>query len=372
MNPLRELEAHGQSPWLDFIERSLVTGGGLARLIAEDGIKGVTSNPSIFEKAITGGGEYRDAIVDLRGRGLSPRQICETLAIEDVRATADVLRPVYDATARRDGYVSLEVSPHLARDTGGTIEEARRLWRAVARPNLMIKVPGTPEGMPAIETLIAEGLNVNVTLLFSLDSYRAAARAHLAGLERGRGAGADIAGVAGVASFFVSRIDTAVDGWLDRLVAAAPPGDRARLAALRGRAAIANARLAYAIYRECARTPRWQALAGAGAMPQRLLWASTSTKNPAYRDVVYVEELIGPDTVNTLPAATVEAFRDHGVARPTLPGDVPAAQALMRDLAAAGMAFGHITDGLLADGVRLFAHSFDSLLAAVERADPAG
>ena len=372
MNTLRSLQDYGQSLWLDYIQRSLVAGGELKRLIEEDGVKGVTSNPSIFAKAITEGREYRDALRELGRRGDSAQQIYEALAIEDVRGAADVLRPVYDATGRRDGYVSLEVSPHLAHDTEGTVAEARRLWASVNRPNLMIKVPGTPEGIPAVQALIAAGVNVNVTLLFSREAYRAAAHAYLAGLERRVADGADVAGVASVASFFVSRIDANVDAKLDRLAQSAASGERARLAGLRGRAAIANARLAYRMFRELGDSPRWRALAQAGAAPQRLLWASTSTKSPAYRDVIYVEELIGPDTVNTLPPATLAAFRDHGRLRASLGEDPEGAAAVMAEIEAAGIAFDRVTDELLAEGVRSFAQAFEGLLAAIEQARPGG
>jgi len=368
MNPLKQLEGYGQSPWLDYIQRSLLTGGGLRRLIEDDGVKGVTSNPSIFEKAIAGSNDYREGMRELRRKGFPSQHIYELLAIEDVRLAADELRPVYEATARRDGYVSLEVSPHLARDTASTVEEARRLWRSVARPNLLIKVPGTPEGIPAVEALIAEGVNVNVTLLFSRGAYRDAADAYLRGLERRAASGADISGVASVASFFVSRIDTNVDAKLDALIAAAAPGGRARLEGLHGKAAIANAKLAYRLFQDLTATARWKRLVRAGAMPQRLLWASTSTKNPAYRDVIYVEELIGPDTVNTMPTATIQAFRDHGVARASLQEDVAGAESVMRELDNAGIAFNGVADELLVEGVRLFSQAFDSLLATVEQA----
>jgi transaldolase/glucose-6-phosphate isomerase len=372
MNTLRSLQDYGQSLWLDYIQRSLVAGGELKRLIEEDGVKGVTSNPSIFAKAITEGSEYRDALRERGRRGDSAQQIYEALAIEDVRGAADVLRPVYDATGRRDGYVSLEVSPHLAHDTEGTVAEARRLWASVNRPNLMIKVPGTPEGIPAVQALIAVGVNVNVTLLFSREAYRAAAHAYLAGLERRVADGADVAQVASVASFFVSRIDANVDAKLDRLAESAASGERARLAGLRGRAAIANARLAYRMFRELGDSPRWRALAQAGAAPQRLLWASTSTKSPAYRDVIYVEELIGPDTVNTLPPATLAAFRDQGRLRASLGEDPEGAAAVMAEIEAAGIAFDRVTDELLAEGVRSFAQAFEGLLAAIEQARPGG
>lgn len=357
MNPLRQLEEYGQSAWLDAIRRSLMTSGTLGRLIGEDGISGVTSNPSIFEKAITGSDDYAAQLRELRAQGRSAVQTYEQLAVEDVQLAADALRPVHLRSQGRDGYVSLEVSPHLARDTDGTIAEARRLWRSVGRANLMIKVPGTPQGMPAVEALIAEGLNVNVTLLFSRAAYRDAAEACLRGLERRQANAAPLAGVASVASFFVSRIDTLIDARLG-----------ARHTALRGKAAVANAKLAYRDFRALVAGERWRRVARDGAMPQRLLWASTSTKNPAYRDVVYVEELIGPQTVNTLPAATLEAFRDHGVLRSSLEEDVAGAEAAMRAIEAAGIDFDAVTGELLEEGLRLFAHSFDALLSSVERA----
>lgn len=368
MNPLRALQTHGQSAWLDFIQKNLVARGGLSRLIEEDGIAGVTSNPSIFEKAIAGGDDYRTAIRALRDQGLASHQIYERLAIQDVRGAADALRPVFEATARRDGYVSLEVSPHLARDSAHTIEDARRLWLEVNRPNLMIKVPGTPEGMPAVEALIAEGINVNVTLLFSLDAYRQAAEAYQRGLERRAANGAPVAGVTSVASFFVSRIDTLVDNLVEQKLNTAPANTRPQLEALRGRAAVANARLAYRLFRMMTDDTRWRRLAAHGAMPQRLLWASTSTKNPTYRDVLYVEELIGPQTVNTLPMATLEAFRDHGRLRNSLTEDVAGAEASMREIARIGIEFEHVTSDLLDEGIRLFTQSFDALLAAIEQA----
>jgi len=368
MNPLKELLRYGQSPWLDYVQRGLLASGGLRRLVEEDGIRGVTSNPSIFEKAIAGSADYRDDIQALRRDGLSAQQIYERLAIGDIGAAADELRALYDSSARRDGYVSLEVSPHLAHDTAGTVAEARRLWAEVGRPNLMIKVPATPAGIPAVETLIAEGINVNVTLIFSQAQYVAAAEAYIAGLNRRIAEGAGVAGVASVASYFVSRIDTAVDARLDRLIAAAEPARGAALAALRGTAAVASARLVYRRFRGLLATPRWQRLAQQGAVPQRLLWASTSTKDPSYRDVVYVEELIGPDTVNTLPLATLQAFRDHGVVRETLDASAAGARATLQDLTDAGIALEAVSDELLVDGVRLFAHAFNAVLLAIERA----
>jgi transaldolase/glucose-6-phosphate isomerase len=367
MNPLRTLETVGQSVWLDSIRRSMVREGGLGRLVHDDGLRGVTSNPAIFEKAISGGSDYREAIAELAGdRSLDAKALYERLAVEDIRDAADVLASVYRESEGRDGFVSLEVSPHLARDTAATVDEARRLWRSVDRPNLMIKVPGTPEGIPAFETLIAEGINVNVTLLFSRAVYERVAEAYLSGLERRLAAGATIAGVASVASFFVSRIDTAVDGRLETRLAGADEATRRRVGELRGRVAIANAKLAYQHYRGLVASSRWQHLAARGARPQRLLWASTSTKNPVYRDVLYVEELIGEDTVNTMPPATFDAFRDHGVAKPTLAAGVAQARAVLVDLGAAGVDLESVTDELLDDGLRLFSEAFDRLLAAVE------
>ncbi len=368
MNPLQALGEYGQSVWLDYIRRSLLTSGELQRLVAEDGLRGVTSNPAIFEKAITGSTDYRDALAALQGRpGLSAEAVYEDLAIADIRDAADVLRPVYERTARRDGYVSLEVSPSLARDTQGTLDEARRLWGAVGRPNLMIKVPATPEGIPAIQTLIGEGINVNVTLLFSQAAYERVAEAYLAGLEALAQRGGDLGGVASVASFFISRIDTAVDARLtERLKREANPRQQALLRGLLGKVAIANARLTYQRYKEIFRTPRWQALAQQGAQTQRLLWASTGTKNPAYRDVLYVEELIGPDTVNTVPPATLDAFRDHGKVRPSLEEDIQGARDTMEALARVGISMQEVTDGLLQEGLRLFVEPFDKLLRAVD------
>ena len=367
MNPLKQLHPHGQSPWLDDLQRRLVAGGGLRRLVEDDGIAGVTSNPSILEKAIAGSEDYRADIDRLRRRGLAAQAVYEQLAIEDVRAAADVLRGVYDASGRRDGYVSLEVSPHLARDAARTVEDARRLWRAVDRPNLMIKVPATPEGIPAVEALLAEGINVNVTLLFSLQAYLAAAAAHRAALARRLAAGADLGHVASVASFFVSRVDTHVDSALEQR-AAREPALREHLLSLRGKAAVANARLAYRLYRGFTGSRDWQRLARAGAQPQRLLWASTSTKNPEYRDVLYVESLIGANTITTLPMATIDAFRDHGSAHATLAGNDAGAHAHMLELAAAGVDYAATTAALLDEGLRLFTCAYDALLAAVSQA----
>ncbi len=367
-NPLLELGRLGQSVWLDFIRRSLLDSGGLARLVGEDGVRGVTSNPAIFEKAIAAGDEYSAQIAEVAPRvDGDPRRIYEELAIADVRGAAGVLAGVYDASGGRDGFVSLEVAPDLANDTEATIAEARRLWREVGRPNLMIKVPGTPAGMPAIRQLLDDGIPVNVTLLFARSAYAAAAEAFLAALEARVERGEAIDRVASVASFFVSRIDTLVDKHLEaRRAATGDPEERERLGTLLGRVAIANAKLAYRHFQEIEGSERWRRLAAHGAQPQRLLWASTSTKNPAYRDTIYVEELIGPETVNTMPPETVEAFRDHGVARETLTVDVAAAERDLAALAEEGISLDEATDELLADGIAKFVQPFEKLLAAVD------
>src|SRR5262245_16309178 len=366
-NPLRGLAVFGQSVWLDYIRRSLITGGELRRLIDEDGLRGVTSNPAIFEKAIAGGSDYRDTLAAPEARGLDAKGLYERLAVRDVQDVADALRPVYEQTARRDGYVSLEVSPLLAYDTAGTLDEARRLWLAVGRDNLMIKIPATPQGIPAVRQLIGEGININATLLFARDVYEQIAEAYIAGLEALGAGGGDASRVASVASFFVSRVDTAFDEVIaERLAGAASERERALLRSLAGKVAIANAKLAYQRYQEIFDGPRWQALAGRGAQTQRLLWASTSARNPSYSDVVYVEELVGPDTVNTIPRATFDAFRDHGRARATLTEDIDAARDTMATVADVGVSMKQVTDELLADGVRLFSEAFAKLLQEVE------
>ena len=317
MNPVKALESHGQSVWLDFLARGFIAKGDLKRLIDNDGVKGVTSNPSIFEKAIAASDEYDASIGNALKRGdKSVAELFETVAVEDIQQAADVLRPVYDRLDGHDGFVSLEVSPYLATDTRATIAEAERLWKTVHRKNLMIKVPATPEGLPAIEHLIGEGINVNITLLFSQKVYLQVAKAYLAGLEKYVAKGGDPSHVASVASFFVSRIDTLADKQLDEKIAKAnDPTEKARLAALKGKVAIANAKLAYQEYKQLFAGAPWDKLAAKGARPQRLLWASTGTKNKDYSDVLYVEELIGPNTINTMPPATLDAFRDHGKVR---------------------------------------------------------
>jgi transaldolase / glucose-6-phosphate isomerase len=368
VNPLRALNDFGQSVWLDYIRRHLIVSGELARLIREDGLRGVTSNPSIFEKAIAGSTDYSEALESLRKRkDLDAKGIYELLAIRDIQDAADVLRPVYDQTKRRDGYVSMEVSPHLAYKTQETMEEARRLWKAIGRENLMIKVPGTAAGIPAIRALLGEGININVTLLFAREVYEQVAEAYIAGLEDFVKGGGDPGRLAGVASFFVSRIDTLVDGEIsDRIRAAKTPAEQMALRGLQGKVAIANAKLAYERYKQIFNGPRWAALASRGAQTQRILWASTSTKNPAYSDILYVEELIGPDTVNTIPPSTFDAFRDHGKPRATLEENLAAARSTLEALAQGGISLKHATDQLTVEGVKLFEEAFDKLLAAVD------
>jgi len=352
---LRALGAFGQSVWLDYLRRHLFGSGELAALIRDDDLRGLTSNPSIFEKAIAGSTDYDEAIARLADR--SAGEIYEQLAVEDLRTAADLLRPTYEATGRADGYVSLEVSPRLAHDTAATVAEARRLWARVERDNLMIKVPATPAGIPAIRQLLSEGINVNITLLFSREVYAQVADAHLAGLEDLVARGGDPRRVASVASFFVSRIDTAVDALLEEHGASAD---------LIGKTAIANARLAYQDWKERLRAPRWQALARRGARPQRLLWASTSTKDPRFADVRYVEALIGPETIDTIPPATMTAFRDHGQARATLEAELDEARAVLAALPGRGISLSQVADRLLAEGVDAFRTSFDRLMAAVD------
>ena len=368
VNPIKALQAFGQSVWLDYLRRSLFTSGEFSRLITEDGLRGVTSNPSIFEKAIAGRTDYLDALQNIeRHRDLEPMALYEALAIRDIREAADLLRPVYDATGRADGYVSLEVSPYLAHDTAATIADARRLWKAVGRDNLMIKVPGTVEGVPAIRQLISEGVNINITLLFGVGRYADVATAYIEGLSTFVGHGGDAATMGSVASFFVSRIDTMVDGMItNRLAAATDASVRTALTGLLGTVAIANAKLAYQRYLEFCGTAAWQRLAAKGAHPQRLLWASTSTKNPRYRDVRYVEELIGRDTVNTIPPATLEAFRDHGRPRASLEEGVENARNVIETLERVGISLNDVTNRLVEDGVALFSEAFDHLLAAVD------
>lgn len=366
MNPVKALTTHGQAIWLDFLARGFIANGELKALVDSDGVRGVTSNPSIFEKAIGGSNEYDEAVSALlRERDRSASDLYETLAVEDIQRAADALRSVYDELKGTDGYVSLEVSPYLARDTEGTIAEAQRLWTSVGRDNLMVKVPGTAEGIPAIRALISQGISINVTLLFSQKMYAEVLEAYIAGLEDFVARGGDPKRIASVASFFVSRIDTSVDSQIDGKIAAANGEEKARLEALKGKIAIANAKLAYQHYLNVIGSERWKKLAAKGAQVQRLLWASTGTKNKAYSDVLYVEELIGRDTVNTVPPTTLDAFRDHGKPRDSLEQNIPDAERVLADLAKAGISLDAITDALVEDGVKLFAEAFDKLLGAV-------
>src|SRR5712672_2720044 len=367
MNPVKALENHGQAVWLDFLARGFVAKGDLKALIDTDGVKGVTSNPSIFEKAIGSSDEYDGAIGQALKKGDRPvADLFEHLAVEDIQHAADVLRPVYDKLNGDDGFVSLEVSPYLAMDTKGTIIEAERLWKDVKRKNLMVKVPATAEGLPAIKHLIGEGISINITLLFSQQVYLQVAEAYLAGLEKYAGKGGDPSHVASVASFFVSRIDSMVDKELDEAIAKAnDPTEKERLAALKGKVAIANAKLAYQDYKRLFSGTRWDKHAAKGAKPQRMLWASTGTKNKDYSDVLYVEELIGPDTVNTVPPATLDAFRDHGKARDSLEENVDDARRVLEELERSGVSLDAITAELVKDGVKLFADAADKLYGAV-------
>ena len=369
VNPLKDLLKYRQSVWLDYIRRNLLKSGELNRLIEDDGLRGMTSNPAIFEKAITGSTDYTDFLRSLaERRDLDAKARYELLAIRDIQDAADMLRPVYDESKRYDGYVSLEVSPYLARDTRGTVEEARRLWSSVARPNIMIKVPGTAEGIPAFQQLISEGINVNVTLLFAQEVYERVAEAYIAGLEQLSAKNGDVSKMASVASFFISRIDTLVDAIADqKLKEAKDPQQLELLKNIKGKVAIANGKLTYQKYLKIFSGSRWDQLANKGARPQRVLWASTSTKNPAYRDVIYVEELIGKDTVNTVPPATLAAFRDHGTVRETLTENLDEAGKTMETLPKVGISMKRVTDQLTDDGVRLFAEAFDKLLEAVEK-----
>lgn len=368
MNRLQAVHALGQSIWLDYIHRQLLVSGGLRRLIDEDAICGLTSNPAIFEKAVGSGSDYDASLQALVKQGLrEPAALFEHLAIEDIRLAADDLRKVYDRSGGADGYVSLEVSPRLAHDAQASIEQARRLWKAVARDNLMIKVPGTPAGVQALRTLIGEGIKVNVTLLFSRAAYRAVADAYIEGVSHWVAHGGDAGQLASVASFFVSRIDTAVDAELaQRIAQSTDVAQQQALRGLQGQVAIANARLAYQDYKTIYAAPQWRELAQQHrARPQRLLWASTGTKNPQYRDTLYFEELIGTETVNTVPPATLDAFRDHGEARSMLEHAVGEARGLVEELARQQISLETICERLVQEGLQLFVDADDKLLAAV-------
>ena len=366
MGKLNDLGPLGQAVWLDFVDRKFLAEGGLKTLVDEDGATGVTSNPSIFEKAMGHGEAYDAQLADYDRANPEAATIdrYEALAVEDIRTAADTLRPVYDRMEAKDGYVSLEVSPYLSADTDATIAEARKLWAMVDKPNLMIKIPGTPEGVPAIAATIAAGINVNVTLLFSIEAYKAVALAYCEGLEKRVAEGHAIDKIASVASFFISRIDSAIDKKIDALGT-----DEAK--AVRGKVAIANAKMAYQWYLDFLKGDRWQALAAKGAQPQRLLWASTGTKDKAYPDTLYVDTLIGKDTVNTMPPATMDAFRDHGTAAETLTTDIDEAKHVLAEADRLGLDLPGVTDTLVAEGVASFVKAFDDLLGAIAAKHPA-
>jgi transaldolase len=364
MNPLLELKRLGQSVWLDNISRGLINSGELKRLVEQDGISGITSNPTIFEKAISHGTDYDEAMRDLIRHGASDADIYDALTIADIQAATDVLRPVFDATYGNDGYVSIEVSPRLAHDTAGSLADARRLHAAVNRPNLLVKVPATREGIPAIRQLLSQGININVTLMFSIEHYEAVAEAYMAAVEDRIHQGLPVRDVASVASFFVSRVDTLVDKLLEEKMRGGGP-DAAKAAALRGKIAVANSKLVYQRFKEIFGGERFKALAARGARVQRVLWASTSTKNPAYSDVLYVETLVGPDTVNTMPDETIVAFRDHGKAAVTVGDRLEEARAAFQTLAGLGVDMRAVGEQLSIEGVDKFAQSFDKLFGVI-------
>ena len=363
---LHKLHAAGQSVWLDYIDRTILTDGALTRQITDDALSGMTSNPTIFEKALATGTAY-DAQLSTALDSLTPWQLFELIESDDVRTACDQFRGVYEQSGGTDGYVSIEVSPGVANDAEATAEEAHRLWKLVNRPNVMIKVPGTEEGSKALRRLIADGLNVNVTLLFSVEAYRRVIEAYLAGLEERMKAGGDLHRVGSVASFFISRVDSEVDARLDAMIkSATDDATRSRLGALKGKAAIANAKLAYAQFQRHFAGERWEKLRAHAARVQRPLWASTSTKSPAYSDVMYVEQLIGPDTVNTMPPATITAFQDHGETARTVDAGVDEARELLQALASEGISMSSVTDKLLTEGLASFQKSFDTLLTGLE------
>ncbi len=361
-NPLQELQKLGQSVWYDNVDRAQIQSGQYQHILTDDGVAGVTSNPTIFGKSISTGHAYDEQISQLLSEGKDTSDVYEAVVIQDIRTVADMLRPVFERTEGQDGYVSLEVSPDLSHDTEGTLSEARRFWKMVDRPNLMIKIPATPEGIPAIKQAISEGMSINVTLIFSLDSYRAVADAYLSGLEERNGRGEDISKIASVASFFVSRVDTLVDQLLeDKIKATSDTNEQQKLKALEGKAAIANARLVYQEFKRIFGSPRFESLKQARANLQRPLWASTSTKNPAYRDVLYAEELIGPNTVDTMPLETIENFRDHGNARVTIENDLQGSKDIFTALEAEDIHYNQVTQQLLDEGVKKFADAFHQL-----------
>jgi transaldolase len=366
-NPLLQLKTQGQSVWYDTIDRAQLVSGLFKRLLDEDGIVGVTSNPTIFQKSISHGDAYDEQMTELIKQRKSTSEIYEALVIKDITTVADMLRPIYDRTNRQDGFVSLEVSPDLAHDTEESLSEARRFWKLVDRPNLMIKIPATPEGIPAVQQALTEGININITLIFSLDSYREVADAYISALEDRNAEGKDISHIASVASFFVSRVDTLVDQLLeDKIKATSDSAEQQKLKSLEGKAAIANARLVYQEFTRIFHTPRFETLKHSGAHVQRPLWASTSTKNPAYRDVLYAEELIGPDTVDTMPLETIENFRDHGRVSRTVENDIQQAKDVFAALEKVGIHYDQVTKQLQDEGVKKFADSFHELFQGIE------
>lgn len=366
-NPLLQLKEYGQSVWYDNIDRAQLVNGQFKKLMDEDGVVGVTANPTIFEKSISSGYAYDEQISQLISEGKSTNEIYEAVVITDIRTVADMLRPIYDQTGGQDGYVSLEVSPDLAYDTEGTLSEVRRFWKMVDRPNLLVKIPATPAGLPAIRQALSEGININITLIFSIKTYREVTEAYLSALESRNAEGKDISHMASVASFFVSRVDTLVDKLLeDKIKATSDPAEQQKLKALEGKAAIANARLVYQDFKKIFSTPRFESLKHSGAHVQRPLWASTSTKNPAYHDVLYAEELIGPDTVDTMPLETIENFRDHGRVRLSIEDNIPQARADLEALEKIGISYDWVTQQLLEEGVQRFADSFHKLFEGIE------
>lgn len=366
-NPLLQLKEYGQSVWYDNIDRAQLISGEFKKLLDEDGVVGVTANPTIFQKSISHGDAYDEQITQLIKEGKSTNEIYEALIITDVQTVADILRPIYDRTNRQDGFVSLEVSPDLAHNTEGTISEVRRFWKLVDRPNLLVKIPATPEGLPAIQQALTEGININITLIFAIDFYRKVTDAYLSALEERNAEGKDISHIASVASFFVSRVDTLVDQLLeDKIKATSDSAEQQKLKSLEGKAAIANARLVYQDFKGIFNTPRFETLKHSGAHVQRPLWASTSTKNPAYRDVLYAEELIGPNTVDTMPLETIEKFRDHGRVRLSIEDNIPQAKAELAALEEVGIHYDQVTQQLLDEGVQKFADSFHELFKGIE------
>jgi len=366
-NPLQQLKNFGQSVWYDNIDRGQLVSGQFKGLLEEDGVTGVTANPTIFQKSISSGHAYDEQMTQLISEGKNTSDIYETMIIQDIRTVADLLRPIYDRTNMQDGYVSLEVSPDLAHDTNATIAEVRRFWKMVDRPNLLVKIPATPEGIPAIQASLSEGINVNITLIFSIEAYRDVTEAYLSALEERNASGKDISHIASVASFFVSRVDTLVDKVLDdKIKATSDSAEQQKLKMLQGKAAIANARLVYQDFKKIFSTPRFETLKHSGAHVQRPLWASTSTKNPAYRDVLYAEELIGPDTVDTMPLETIENFKDHGRIALTIENNIPQAKAELEMLESVGIHYDAVTQQLLDEGVQKFADSFHQLFQGIE------